>query len=53
MKREKSCGAVIFKKSEDGKILYLIEKMGLGHNSMCKGHVEKDETEHQTANFLE
>ena len=49
MKREKSCGAVIFKKDKDGNVLYLIEKMGLGHNSMCKGHVEANETEHETA----
>lgn len=47
-KKEKSCGAVIFK-IEDGNILYLVEKMVKGHYSMCKGHVEKNESEEETA----
>ena len=29
--------------------LYLIEQMQKGHRSICKGHMEKDESEHQTA----
>ena len=45
---EKSCGAVIFK-VEDGKCLYLLEKMKKGHYSFPKGHVEKKETEDMTA----
>jgi tRNA nucleotidyltransferase (CCA-adding enzyme) len=45
---EKSCGAVIFTEA-DGVRLYLIELMKQGHCSICKGHVEKNETEHQTA----
>ena len=45
---EKSCGAVIFTEA-DGVRLYLIELMKKGHCSICKGHVEKNETEHQTA----
>ncbi len=45
---EKSCGAVIFAE-QDGKRLYLVELMKKGHYSICKGHVEGDETEHETA----
>ena len=45
---EKSCGAVIFRE-EQGKRLYLLEKMVKGHTSLCKGHVEGRETEHETA----
>ncbi len=48
MEKEKSCGAVIFKK-EDGIIKYLILHMGLGHNSLCKGHAENNESEKETA----
>ena len=48
MIREKSCGAVIYAQRE-GKRLYLIEQMQKGHHSICKGHVERDESEHQTA----
>lgn len=47
-KKEKSCGAVIFK-IVDGNVIYLVEKMVMGHYSMCKGHVEKDESEEETA----
>ena len=45
---EKSCGAVISVEN-DGRRLYLIELMQKGHHSICKGHVEKDESERQTA----
>lgn len=48
MKKEKSCGAVVYK-IVDNKIFYLIEKMNLGHTSLPKGHVEGNETETQTA----
>lgn len=48
MKKEKSCGAVVYKKI-DGGILYLIEKMNLGHTSLPKGHVEGNEREEETA----
>ncbi len=48
MKYEKSCGAVIYYE-KDGRRLYLIELMQKGHRSLCKGHVEKDESELQTA----
>ena len=45
---EKSCGAVIFT-GVDGIRHYLIELMQKGHYSICKGHIEKNESEHQTA----
>lgn len=48
MRREKSCGAVIARR-EAGRTLYLVERMKLGHVSLCKGHVEGEETEHETA----
>ncbi len=45
---EKSCGAVVFTgEGKDRK--YLIIKMNLGHCGLPKGHMEKHETEHQTA----
>lgn len=48
MIHEKSCGAVVF--FDDGcKHLYLVEHMAKGHTSICKGHVENNETEHETA----
>ena len=48
MKREKSCGAVIFRQ-EDGGRYYLVLKSTQGHWTLCKGHVEGDETERETA----
>ena len=48
MKKEKSCGAVVYKK-ENNQIYILIEEMRLGHFSIPKGHVEKNETEIETA----
>ena len=48
MKKEKSCGAVVYK-LENGIPLFLIEHMALGHTSLPKGHVEGDETEAETA----
>lgn len=45
---EKSCGAVIFAEP-DGERLFLLERMRKGHVSLCKGHVEPGETEHETA----
>lgn len=47
MKLEKSCGAVLFR--EDNGYQYLILKSVKGHWSLCKGHVEGGETEHETA----
>lgn len=49
MKKEKSCGAVIFRR-EDNTILYLLLKhYNKGHWGFAKGHVEKGETEIETA----
>ena len=48
MKKEKSCGAVIYK-VEKKEIFYLLSLMTSGHISLTKGHVEGDETEEETA----
>ena len=48
MIHEKSCGAVIYTDS-GGRRLFLVELMRKGHSSLCKGHVEENETEHETA----
>ncbi len=48
MRHEKSCGAVVFA-VRDGETLFLVERMQKGHTSLCKGHVEAGETEHDTA----
>ena len=48
MKLEKSCGAVLFRE-ENGLRRYLILKSVKGHSTLCKGHVEGEETEHETA----
>ena len=48
MKREKSCGAVVYRKTLKG-YEFLIEKMVLGHYSLPKGHVESGEVEQATA----
>lgn len=48
MKKEKSCGAIVYK-VEEGGILFLVERMTLGHTSLPKGHVEGEETEEETA----
>ncbi len=48
MIREKSCGAVVYKR-EKGELLFLVEHMIQGHTSLPKGHVEGNETEEETA----
>ena len=48
MEKEKSCGAVLFRE-EGGQRLYLVLHSTLGHWTLCKGHVEGQETEHETA----
>ena len=48
MEKEKSCGAVIYT-MKDNQIIFLLSKMGLGHISLTKGHVEEGETEKETA----
>jgi len=49
MKQEKSCGAVIFREDEHNRRFYLVLTSTKGHTTLCKGHVEKKETEHETA----
>lgn len=46
--KEKSCGAVVYKIINNVPH-YLLEYMSLGHISLPKGHVEKNETEEETA----
>lgn len=48
MKKEKSCGAVVYRWTEQG-LEILVEYMAKGHVSIPKGHVELGETEEQTA----
>ena len=48
MKQEKSCGAVLFRE-ENHVRTYLVIRSVNGHSTLCKGHVEPGETEHQTA----
>ncbi len=48
MPKEKSCGAVVFKKQKDG-IKYLLLHYGAGHWDFPKGNQEKNETEEQAA----
>ena len=45
---EKSCGAVIVK-NENGKLHTLMIRQNQGHWCFPKGHVEGNETEHETA----
>ena len=51
MSYEKSCGAVVFRKNEKREYLVIFNKKGnaVGHWGFPKGHVEGDETEHETA----
>lgn len=50
MQHEKSCGALVLRTGEDGKlyILMIRHKEG-GHRSFPKGHMERGETEYMTA----
>lgn len=48
MIHEKSCGAVVYTRINE-EIRYLIVQMQLGHFGFPKGHVERNETEVQTA----
>lgn len=48
MKQEKSCGAVIFHEQGPERF-YLILHSTQGHWTLCKGHVEGNETERETA----
>ncbi len=49
MKKEKSCGAVVYRKGKDGTEILLIQHKNGGHWAFPKGHVEKNETEEETA----
>ena len=48
MKKEKSCGAVVFTKINN-EIKFLIEEMVEGHFAFPKGHVENNESDIETA----
>ncbi len=49
MKQEKSCGAVIYRKHKGETEILLIRHKNGGHWAFPKGHVEKQETEEETA----
>ncbi len=49
MKKEKSCGAVVFRKEDNKTLLLLLRHRHGGHWSFPKGHVEGEETEKETA----
>ncbi len=49
MKFEKSCGALVYRKTKSQIELLLIKNRYGGHWSFPKGHVEGEETEIQTA----
>lgn len=50
MVREKSCGALVFRRDENGQqyVLMIRSKAG-GHRAFPKGHMERGENEHMTA----
>ena len=48
MPKEKSCGAIVFKRHKDG-MKYLLLHYGAGHWDFPKGHQEKSEKEEQAA----
>ncbi len=49
MKIEKSCGAVVFREKDYKKQILLIRHVNGGHWAFPKGHVERNETEEETA----
>lgn len=49
MKKEKSCGALVFYLKDNKEQILLIKHSNSGHWSFPKGHVEQGETEVQTA----
>ena len=52
MKYEKSCGAVIFRKTHGKYAVLLIKNRFAEFWSFPKGHVEEGENEYQTAEYL-
>ena len=49
MKKERSCGAVVFRQENEELKILLIRHRNGGHWSFPKGHMEKGETESDTA----
>ena len=49
MYKEKSCGAILFKRQKDSSIKYLLLHYSAAHWDFPKGNQEKNETEEQTA----
>lgn len=49
MKTEKSCGAVVFRESEGNTEFLVISHESDGHWCFPKGHIEKNESEKETA----
>ena len=49
MLREKSCGAIVYRKFHGNTEILLIKHINSGHWSFPKGHVEAGETEEETA----
>ncbi len=49
MKKEKSCGAVVYRVEGGDPEILLIKHRNGGHWAFPKGHVEKNETESETA----
>ena len=48
-KQEKSCGTIVVKTAGNDKKILIIRNKNGGHWSFPKGHVEKGESEYQTA----
>jgi bis(5'-nucleosidyl)-tetraphosphatase len=46
MPREKSCGAVVFRR--DTEVQYLLLQYGAGHWDLVKGHGQRNESEEET-----
>ena len=49
MGKEKSCGAVIYKRQKDASVKYLVLHYTAGHWDFAKGKMEKNEKEEMTA----
>ena len=49
MLHEKSCGGIVYRKYHGNTEILLIKHINSGHWSFPKGHVERDETEVETA----
>ena len=49
MQHEKSCGAIVYRKSHGNTEILLIKHINSGHWSFPKGHMEAGETEIETA----